>query len=182
MHLPLHLQRPTLLYGVLDGGVVVSKAKKADTKVQAKSGFDSGSRWGLKALKTSAMVIPLVSNSNKATILTMVQQQTAQVHSQRKPDSLYKGGFGTLSFGRFGSLASGAGTQTILTGWQFGTSYEETGSWTKYGKEEITVSTMLFLMFLQPSAEQLCMPCIPTACLMMIQNGPEITTTTMVRH
>ena len=27
------------LYGVMDGGVLVSKAKKADTTVQAKSGF-----------------------------------------------------------------------------------------------------------------------------------------------
>jgi predicted porin len=39
------------LYGVMDGGVVVSKAKKEDTKVQAKSGFNSGSRWGLKGVE-----------------------------------------------------------------------------------------------------------------------------------
>ena len=39
------------LYGVLDAGAVVSKVKHNTTKVQMKSGFDSGSRWGLKGVE-----------------------------------------------------------------------------------------------------------------------------------
>ncbi len=39
------------LYGVVDAGAVVSKVKHNTTKVQMKSGFDSGSRWGLKGVE-----------------------------------------------------------------------------------------------------------------------------------
>ena len=39
------------LYGVIDAGAVVSKVKHNTTKVQMKSGFDSGSRWGIKGVE-----------------------------------------------------------------------------------------------------------------------------------
>ncbi len=99
---------------------------------------------------------------------------TAKRHRyiHRESRLFVQGGFGTLSFGRFGSLLPlvqapkpflPVGSSALLM--------KKQAPGQKYGKEEITVSTMLFLMFLQPSAEQLCMPCIPTACLMMMQNG-----------
>ena len=39
------------LYGVIEEGVVVSKAKHADTMVDLKAGFDSGNRWGIKGVE-----------------------------------------------------------------------------------------------------------------------------------
>ena len=39
------------LYGVIEEGVVVSKAKHKDTLVNLKSGFDSGNRWGLRGVE-----------------------------------------------------------------------------------------------------------------------------------
>ncbi|CCX88520.1 outer membrane insertion signal domain protein [Parasutterella excrementihominis CAG:233] len=38
------------LYGVIEEGVVVSKAKHKDTIVDLKAGFDSGNRWGIKGV------------------------------------------------------------------------------------------------------------------------------------
>ena len=39
------------LYGVIEEGVLVQKAKHQDTTVQLKSGFDQGSRWGIKGVE-----------------------------------------------------------------------------------------------------------------------------------
>ena len=39
------------LYGVIEEGVVVSKAKHKDTIVDLKAGFDSGNRWGIKGVE-----------------------------------------------------------------------------------------------------------------------------------
>ena len=39
------------LYGVIEEGVMVSKAKHKDTTVQMKSGFDQGPRWGIKGVE-----------------------------------------------------------------------------------------------------------------------------------
>ncbi|WP_302997079.1 porin, partial [Turicimonas muris] len=130
------------LYGVVDGGVVVSKAKKADgTVVRASSGFDSGPRWGLKGVEdlgngySVGFQLEQGFNLDTGTTANGWQNKDGDTGTFNRESRLYvQGGFGTLSFGRFGSLASGAGSQTILTGWQFGTSYEDTGSWTKYGK------------------------------------------------
>ena len=36
------------LYGVIEEGVVLEKAKHGDTTVDLRSGFDQGSRWGIK--------------------------------------------------------------------------------------------------------------------------------------
>ena len=122
------------LYGKLDGGVVVSKAKKADTVVKATSGFDSGSRWGLKGVEDLGNGYVVGFQLEQGYSLDSGATANGDGTFTRESRLYVQGGFGTLSFGRFGSLASGAGSQTILTGWQFGTSYEDTGSWTKYGK------------------------------------------------
>ena len=39
------------LYGVIEEGVLLEKAKHQDTTVQLKSGFDQGSRWGIKGVE-----------------------------------------------------------------------------------------------------------------------------------
>ena len=39
------------LYGVIEEGVLLEKAKHADTTVQLRSGFDQGGRWGIKGVE-----------------------------------------------------------------------------------------------------------------------------------
>ncbi|WP_368045604.1 porin, partial [Turicimonas muris] len=96
------------LYGVLDGGVVVSKAKKADTKVQAKSGFDSGSRWGLKGVEDLGNGYSVGFQLEQGYNLDDGTTANGTGTFTRESRLFVQGGFGTLSFGRFGSLASGA--------------------------------------------------------------------------
>jgi len=129
------------LYGVIDGGLLVSKAKHADTKVQMSTGFNSGSRWGIKGVEDLgngyAVGFQLEQGFNIDDGMTNTGWTTkdGEEGSFNRESRLYiTGSFGSLSLGRFGTLASGAGSQQILTGWQFGTSYGETGSWTKYAK------------------------------------------------
>ena len=38
------------LYGVIEEGVMVQKAKDTAASVELKAGFDSGNRWGIKIL------------------------------------------------------------------------------------------------------------------------------------
>ena len=40
------------LYGVIEEGVVLEKAKHGDTLVKLQSGFDQGSRWGIKGVRS----------------------------------------------------------------------------------------------------------------------------------
>ena len=110
------------LYGVIEEGVVVQKAKHDDTSVQLKAGFDSGNRWGIKGVED------LGNGYNVGFILE--QGFTADNGNEgaygkafNRESILYvKGGFGSLAFGRTGGLAF-AQSQNIRTGWVFGTGY-----------------------------------------------------------
>ena len=110
------------LYGVIEEGVVVSKAKHADTMVDLKAGFDSGNRWGIKGVED------LGNGYNVGFILE--QGFNADDGSEgvdgkafNRESILYvNGGFGSLAFGRTGGLAY-AQSQAIRTGWVFGTGY-----------------------------------------------------------
>ena len=110
------------LYGVIEEGVVVSKAKHADTMVDLKAGFDSGNRWGIKGVED------LGNGYNVGFILE--QGFTADNGDEgvegkafNRESILYvNGGFGSLAFGRTGGLAF-AQSQAIRTGWVFGTGY-----------------------------------------------------------
>lgn len=131
------------LYGLVDGGVVVSKAKKGDTKVQAKSGFNSGSRYGLLGTEELGNGNKVGFQLEQGFLLNNGQDDIGTGSFTRESRLFVGGDFGTLSFGRFGSLGSGAGSQNILTGWQFGTSYGETGSWGNYAKTNARVNNAL---------------------------------------
>ena len=39
------------LYGIIEEGVIVQKAKHGDNKVELNSGFGQGSRWGIKGVE-----------------------------------------------------------------------------------------------------------------------------------
>ena len=125
------------LYGVVDAGAVVSKVKHNTTKVQMKSGFDSGSRWGLKGVEELgngySVGFQLEQGFDVDTGSNTASNSEGKTFG-RESRLFVSGNFGQLGFGRFGSLGSGAGSYTILQGWAFGTSYEDQGSWTSFAK------------------------------------------------
>ena len=110
------------LYGVIEEGVVVSKAKHKDTMVDLKAGFDSGNRWGIKGVEDLG---------NGYSVGFILEQgftadngdEGVEGKAFNRESILYvNGGFGSLAFGRTGGLAF-AQSQNIRTGWVFGTSY-----------------------------------------------------------
>ena len=111
------------LYGVIETGVVVEKAKHQDTTVQMKSGFDQGSRWGIKGTEelgngySVGFILEQGFDSDNG------EQASGTKQFSRESILNVKGGFGSLAFGRTGSLSSGAQSQQILTGWAFGTGF-----------------------------------------------------------
>ena len=123
------------LYGVIDTSVVVSKVKHNTTKVQMKSGFDSGSRWGIKGVEelgngyAVGFILEDGFNSDDGS-----GAQDMNGAFSRESKLYINGGFGQIGVGRLGSLAGGAQSNNILTGWAFGTSYEDQGSWTSFAK------------------------------------------------
>ena len=120
------------LYGVIETGVVVQKAKHEDTTVSMVSGFDQGSRWGIKGVED------LGNGYNVGFVLEQgfdsdsgadTASNSAGRTFGREAQMFVQGGFGKLGFGRFGTLSSGAGSYQILTGWALGTGYG-LSSWT----------------------------------------------------
>ena len=110
------------LYGVIEEGVVVTKAKDKAAIVDLKAGFDSGNRWGIKGVED------LGNGYNVGFILEQGfnvddgSEGVADKAFNRESILYVNGGFGSLAFGRTGGLAF-AQTQAIRTGWAFGTSY-----------------------------------------------------------
>lgn len=120
------------LYGVVETGVVLEKAKDTSATVQMKSGFDQGSRWGIKGTEDLG---------NGYSVGFILEQgfssdngNDASSGKQFSRESILnvKGGFGSLAWGRTGSLSSGAQSQNILTGWALGTGFG-LSSWTSIG-------------------------------------------------
>lgn len=117
------------LYGVIEEGVLVQKAKDTTATVGLKSGFDQGSRWGIRGVEE------LGNGYNVGFILEQgfnVDNGGDAISGKQfsREAFLYvDGGFGRLGFGRTGTLSSGAQSNTILTGWALGTGYG-LSSWT----------------------------------------------------
>ena len=115
------------LYGIIEEGVIVQKAKHGDNKVELNSGFGQGSRWGIKGVEdlgngySAGFVLEQGFNADNG------DEATSGKAFNRESFLYVKGGFGSFGFGRTGAL-SFAQTQAILTGWAFGTSYGA-GSW-----------------------------------------------------
>ena len=126
------------LYGLIETGVLAQKATEAaadDLTFQMKSGFDSGSRWGIKGVEDLgngyAVGFQLEQGFDSDTG-TNSSNSTGKTFGREA--ALYvQGGFGKLAVGRFGSLASGAGSYHILSGWAIGTGYGLSAWTTKIG-------------------------------------------------
>ena len=120
------------LYGVIETGVVVQKAKHHDTNVAMVSGFDSGSRWGIRGVEDLGngynVGFVLEEGYDSDTGANTASNSAGKVFG-RESQLFVQGGFGKLGLGRFGTLSSGAGSYQILTGWALGTAYG-LSSWT----------------------------------------------------
>ena len=110
------------LYGVIEEGVVVSKAKHKDTIVDLKAGFDSGNRWGIKGVEDlgNGYSVGFILEQGFA---ADTGDEGVEGKAFNRESILYvNGGFGSLAFGRTGGLAF-AQSRAIRTGWVFGTGY-----------------------------------------------------------
>ena len=116
------------LYGVIEEGVVVSKAKHKDTTVQLKN-FDQGPRWGLRGTEElgNGYAVSFILEQGFSADTGAAGESSKAFN--RETMMFVSGGFGKLGFGRFGTLGSGAGSYHMLTGWALTTSYG-LSSWT----------------------------------------------------
>ena len=119
------------LYGVIDTGLLVSKVKHKDTLVQMSTGFDSGSRWGIKGVEDLG--------NGYAVGFQLEQGFDSDTGADNATSSAGK------SFGRESRFyVTGAfGAYNILTGWVFGTSYDVSGSWTSFGRANSRVNNAI---------------------------------------
>ena len=94
------------LYGVIEEGVVLTKAKDKAAIVDLKAGFDSGNRWGIKGVED------LGNGYNVGFILEQGftaddgKEGVAGKAFNRESILYVNGGFGSLAFGLTGGLAS----------------------------------------------------------------------------
>lgn len=97
------------------------------TKVQMKSGFRNGSRWGIKGVEDlgNNYKVGFVLEQGFNADTGNASSSTRAFH--RESQMYVAGDFGKVGFGRFGSLASGAGSYSMLGGWALGTSYTTGG-------------------------------------------------------
>ena len=112
------------LYGVIEEGVLLEKAKHADTTVQLRSGFDEGSRWGIKGVEdlgngySVGFILEQGFSADDGNVANAGNGTTSGF--TREAFMYVNGDFGKFGAGRTGTLASGAQSNHILTGWALG--------------------------------------------------------------
>lgn len=117
------------LYGVIEEGVLVQKAKDKTATVGLKSGFDQGSRWGIRGVEELGNGYNVGFVLEQGFNVDTGDEATSGKQFSREAQMYVDGGFGKVGFGRFGTLSSGAGSYQMLTGWALGTGYG-LSSWT----------------------------------------------------
>lgn len=122
--------------GNLDASVVVGKVSGQDATGRFMSGFRHGSSIGLigkedlgKGLQVGFFLDQGFSLMNGS----VTDGDTSNDAFSREAMLYLRGNLGILGFGRFGTLSSGTGSFTMLTGWVFGTTYT-TAAWSEFGK------------------------------------------------
>lgn len=129
-------QSDVTLYGVLDGGITVSKLKGDDTKVQMSNGNLYGNRWGLKGTEELGggnyvgfvleQGFKMSSGAEHKTGKAFSRQTTLKVGGQ----------WGEIGLGRFGGLGSDLGSYSMLGGTPLMTGYSILGD--MYGSFYLT--------------------------------------------
>lgn len=115
------------LYGVIDTGIQVENVEgggsATPTKVSMNTGFNSGSRWGIKGVEDlgNGYSVGFVLEQGFKSDNGKADDENLQF--RRESQMYVAGDFGKVGFGRFGSLASGTGSYSMLGGWALGTSY-----------------------------------------------------------
>jgi predicted porin len=116
------------LYGILDGGVAVSKNKGADTKVQMVNGVYQGNRWGIKGVEDLGNGNSVFFQLEQGYKLSNgAEHKTGKAFSRQTNVGL-RGSWGEASIGRFGALSSDCGSYAILGGSPITTSYWAKGN------------------------------------------------------
>lgn len=121
--------------GNLDGSVNVSKVYGEDTKVQFASGFRHGSSLGIIGTEDlgGGNEVGFFLDQGFSLMNGQVVDGPEDSAFSREAMLYYKGGIGKLGLGRFGTLSSGTGSFTMLSGWVFGTTYT-TAAWSEFGR------------------------------------------------
>jgi len=117
------------LYGDVDTSAVLTHdggASDSKNVIDMQPGFlRNGSRWGIKGVEelgNGYAVGFILENGFNSDDGTNGQKYSGGFSRETK---LYiNGGFGQIGFGRLGSLANGAQSNSILSGWALGTSYQ----------------------------------------------------------
>ena len=110
------------LYGQIDEGVVLGKAKSSSASVQMKSGFTAMSRWGIKGVEDLGNGYTVGFTLEQGFLADSGAEHTKGLAFSRESLMRITGPFGTVAFGRIGALGFAQST-AILRGWAFGTSW-----------------------------------------------------------
>ena len=129
------------LYGDVDTSAVLTHdggASDSKNVIDMQPGFLNGSRWGIKGVEDLgngyAVGFILEQGYNVDDGTTANGWSGDNSGAFNRESKLYvQGNFGQIGFGRLGSLAGGAQSNNLLTGWALGTSYDG-GSWTALAK------------------------------------------------
>jgi predicted porin len=110
------------LYGQLDEGLVVGKAKHSSTTATLKSGFVGMSRWGIKGVEDLGNGYSVGFTLEQGFLADSGAEHTSGLAFSRESLMRITGPFGQVAFGRMGALGFAQST-AILRGWAFGTSW-----------------------------------------------------------
>ena len=127
------------LYGVIETGVLGQKVTEGtsaqkDATFEMVSGFDSGARWGIKGTEdlgngySVGFILEQGFNGDNGNASDSTKQ------FRRESILSVNGGFGSVAFGRTGTLSSGSQSRHILTGWAFSTGYG-LSAWSSFGTD-----------------------------------------------
>ncbi|WP_304862422.1 porin, partial [Parasutterella excrementihominis] len=116
------------LYGILDGGVSVSKLQHQSAKVQMTNGNWLSNRWGLMGQEDLGGGNSVFFKLEQGFNLSNGSEATAGKAFNRETALGLSGEWGKLGLGRFGGLSSDCGTFSILGGAAYSTSFSTIGN------------------------------------------------------
>lgn len=93
------------LYGQLDEGLVVGKAKHSSTTATLKSGFVGMSRWGIKGVEDLGNGYSVGFTLEQGFLADSGAEHTSGLAFSRESLMRITGPFGQVAFGRMGPLA-----------------------------------------------------------------------------
>ena len=102
------------LYGVIEEGVVLEKAKHGDTLVKLQSGFDQGSRWGIKGVEDLGNGYSVGFTLEQGFLADSGAEHTSGLAFSRESLMRITGPFGQVALGRMGALGFAQSTACLL--------------------------------------------------------------------